>query len=94
MQEKQYDPFKPTDLNYPKIINPLGFSGSNKASEISWRECYKIAEEVVSRKVINPTEATHFHGIGITKREYENRVVPNGRFIKKIGNTYFYWSPN
>jgi hypothetical protein len=94
LQKRQYDPFKPTDKNYLKIINPLSFSGSNKISESSWRECYKIAENVVLRKTINPTKATHFHGIGITKESYEKKIVPNGKFIKKIGNTYFYWSPN
>lgn len=94
LQKKQYDPFKPTDLNYSKIIDPFGFKGSNKASEASWRECYKVAEYVILRKTINPTEATHFHGVGVTKGWYEKNIVPRGKFIKKIGNTYFYWSPN
>ncbi len=94
LQEKQYDPFRPIDPNYPKILDPLGFKGSDSISKEEWLECYKIAENVVSRKTTNPTEATHFHGVGITRKEYEKRVVPHGRFIKQIGKTYFYWSPN
>jgi hypothetical protein len=94
LQKYQYDPIKPTDKNYLKIIDPLGFVGSDKISRASWRECYKIAEDVISRKTINPTKATHFHGAGVTKKWYEKNIVPHGKFIKKIGNTYFYWSPN
>ncbi|MDO8659272.1 MAG: cell wall hydrolase [Candidatus Parcubacteria bacterium] len=94
LQKSQYDPFKLTDKNYPKIINPLNFIGSDAITEKSWHECYKIAETVVLRKIVNPTKATHFHGIGVTKEWYEKNIVPKGTFLKKIGNTYFYWSPN
>ncbi len=94
LQKEQYDPFKPTDLNYPKIIDPFNFSGSNKITKKSWYECCKIAETVILRKTANPTKATHFHGVGVTKKWYEKNIVPHGKFIKKIGKTYFYWSPN
>ncbi len=31
---------------------------------------------------------------GITREWFEKNVVPDGKFLKKIGDTYFYWSPN
>jgi hypothetical protein len=45
-------------------------------------------------KAENPTEATHFYGVGQNRESFEKNVVPDGKFIKKIGDTYFYWSPN
>lgn len=89
LQKDQYDPLKPTDPNYPKVIDPLRY-----VDEIIWRECYKIATDLFLGKLENSTEATHFHGRGITKEWFMQNVVPNGRFLKQIGETYFYWSPN
>jgi len=34
------------------------------------------------------------NGKGVTRKWFEKNVVPNGKFLKKIGDTYFYWSPN
>lgn len=92
LQPKQYDPFKKTDKNYPIIIDPLK-NADQETTEI-WYRCYDIAEDIISRKLPNPTEATHFHGKGITREEFEKEIVPHGRFLRKIGKTYFYWSPN
>lgn len=92
LQPDQYDPFKPIDLNFPKITDPLG-DISEKRKRI-WKECYEIATGFLSENIFNPTEATHFHGRGVTKDWFLENIVPNGRFIRQIDDTYFYWSPN
>lgn len=97
LQPGQYDPFKPSEdpqSTYQKIINPLGYKGVGTTDKESWYECYQIAREVIAGKINNPTTATHIHGIGVTRDWFEENVVPNGKFLRKIGNTYFYWSPN
>lgn len=94
LQNGQYDPFNPSDRNYKKIISPIDFEGENEIDKESWKECCEIASGIVSGRISNPTEATHFHGIGQSREDFEKNIVPNGKFIKKIGDTYFYWSPN
>jgi len=97
LQPGQYDPFKPSEdprSIYQKIINPLGYEGVGTTDKKSWYECYQIARDVISGEINNPTTATHIHGIGVTRDWFEKNVVPKGKFLKKIGNTYFYWSPN
>src|SRR3989338_3695469 len=42
----------------------------------------------------NPTKATHFHDPRQTREDFMRKIVPNGEFLKKIDNLYFYWSPN
>lgn len=85
---------KPASPVYGKIIDPLNYDGVGMADKKSWYECYEIAGDVISGEIINPTTATHFFGIGVTSDWFEKNVVPKGKFLKKIGNTYFYWSPN
>lgn len=92
LQSDQYDPFKPEDPRYPKIIDPFKDADSSVANK--WRESYGIARDLVSQNLENPTEATHFHGRGATREWFLENIVPNGRFIRQIGDTYFYWSPN
>ncbi len=97
LQKGQYDPIKPSEdplSSYQKIINPLSYEGVGIIDKESWHECYQIAREVIAGEIKNPTTATHIHGIGVTRDWFEKNVVPNGKFLKKIGNTYFYWSPN
>ncbi len=86
LQKGQYDPIKPNNPNFDKIINP--------SNSQSWHECYEIANDVISGKISNPTEATHFIGLGADKKLFEKNIIPKGKLLKKIGNTYFYWSPN
>lgn len=92
LQPGQYDPFKSTDSNYSKIIDPL--KRTDPQTVQAWRECYEIARVAVNKETENPTSATHFHGKGVTKEWFEKNVVPNGKFLQKIGDTYFYWSLN
>lgn len=94
LQDGQYDPFKKKDKNFSIIVSPLGFEGINETDKESWKKCYEISKEILSNNAVNPTEATHFHGIGVDRDDFEKDMVPNGKFIKKIGDTYFYWSPN
>jgi len=92
IQEDQYDPIKSSDKNYPYVIDPL--RDDAETDKIAWEECYEIAKDIISGKLENPTEATHFHGKGVTKDWFLKNVVPQGRFLRKIKDTYFYWSPN
>ncbi len=97
LQKDQYDPIKPSDdprSVYQKIINPLDHKGVGTADKESWYECYEIARDVISGKIINPTTATHFVSGEKYKIFFEKNVVPKGKLLKKIGKTYFYWSPN
>ncbi|MFA5023686.1 MAG: cell wall hydrolase [Patescibacteria group bacterium] len=95
LQKGQYDPFKTSSDIYKKIISPLGFDGVGVADQKSWYECYEIAQDIISKKINNPTSATHFLGKGGMDIEtFKKTIVPKGKFLKKIGNTSFYWSPN
>jgi hypothetical protein len=92
LQSDQYDPIKPSDKNYPYVVDPL--KDNKEADKISWEECYEIAKDIISGQLENPTEATHFHGLGVSKDWFLKNVVPEGRFLRKIQDIYFYWSPN
>lgn len=92
LQPGQYDPFKPNDPNYPKVTNPLKEAPAKRGE--AWRESYEIAKDILSGKIKNPTEATHFHGRGVSQEWFLQNVVPHGRSLHPIGDTYFYWSPN
>lgn len=92
LQKGQYDPFKKKDKNFKKIIDPLAKAG--KPRQRAWRESCDVASRLVSGRIPNSTAATHFHGKGITRAWFEAHIVPNGKFLRKIGDTFFYWSPN
>ncbi|MDP3997875.1 MAG: cell wall hydrolase [bacterium] len=92
LKPAQYDPFGLTDERFKTIINPM--KNANSGTVQAWHESYTVAEELLSGKISIPTEATHFHGIGIVRDEFIKKVVPNGRFLRQIDNTFFYWSPN
>ncbi len=92
LQKGQFDPFKEKDKNFPYMKNPFK---DNTADDIrAWREAYEIARDMLASTIPNPTEATHFHGIGTSQGWFMKKVVPRGRFLRKIGHTYFYWSRN
>ncbi|MCG2695083.1 cell wall hydrolase [Candidatus Parcubacteria bacterium] len=58
------------------------------------KQCYEIAKNIISGQTENPTTATHFHGVGVSMDWFLKNIVPNGEFLRKIGDTYFYSSPN
>ena len=96
LQTGQYDVFKPANKNFSKIINPLDFDKVGELDKKSWFECYEVAKGIVFGNGVDPTNATHFHSFG--KKEeiewFERHIIPKGKFLKKIGDIYFYWSPN
>jgi hypothetical protein len=94
LQKGQYDPIKPTNDIYKKIIDPFNYKGVGVADKKSWYECYEVSIDVISGKIANPTTATHFVAGEKYKIFFEKNVIPKGKFLKKIGKTYFYWSPN
>ncbi|OGM97414.1 MAG: hypothetical protein A2817_00675 [Candidatus Yanofskybacteria bacterium RIFCSPHIGHO2_01_FULL_39_8b] len=88
----KFESFKSSSPTYSKVINPLGIS-----SEIdAWRECYKIAADIPGGSLNIETEATHFHSYKDPEdiKWFEQNIVPNGKFLNKIDDIYFYWSPN
>lgn len=91
-QKGQYDPFKESDRTHGKVIDPL--KNAAQSTKAAWYESYEVAQGLLSGKITNPTDATHFHGTGITRDWFMTNIVPNGRFIRQIDNTSFYWSPN
>lgn len=92
LKEGQYDPFKKDDPVFKKITDPL--NTEQKFQKEAWLQSYDIAKALLSGDVLIPTEATHFHGIGVNREWFLENVVPNGRFLEQVGNTHFYWSPN
>lgn len=92
LQRDQFDPFKPDDKNYRRITNPLDLPDETD----DWNNCYRIAKEAVEVGLGVETKATHFHSYTEAKdiEWFEQKVVPNGKLLKKIGALYFYWSPN
>ena len=93
LQKDQYDTFKSSNINFPKITDPFNEDKSQLRLK-NWQECYEIAQKLLSEEITNPTIATHFHGIGVTKEWFLEHLVPQGKFLKQIDDTYFYWSPN
>jgi predicted AAA+ superfamily ATPase len=64
--------------------------------ELFEQDIKSFAKNIAIIKINNSTKATHFNSFD--KKEdiewFEKRVVPKGKFIKKFGDIYFYWSPN
>jgi hypothetical protein len=95
LQKEQYYPFRLGDPNFNKVTNPFNFKKVvDEKTRKSWYECYEVASDVISGKISNPTTATHFVAEEKNRASFEKNVVPKGKFLKKIGVTYFYWSPN
>lgn len=90
LQKDQYKSFNLDDPNLRFITNPLLDSSQKE----SWEECFGIASEILNGTIQNPTEATHFHDARQSQESYVKLVVPNGKFLKRIDDLFFYWSPN
>ncbi|MBP7859413.1 cell wall hydrolase [Patescibacteria group bacterium] len=93
LQKNQYDPFKLLNTNFPKITNPLNENKSQLRLK-NWQDCYEVAKKLLSGEIVNPTTATHFNGIGVDKEYFMKTYIPQGKFLRQIDDTYFYWSPN
>jgi hypothetical protein len=92
LQRDQYDPLKSTDSNYSKVIDPL--RNSTPSRRESWRESYEIARGLLLGEIQNPTTATHFHGLGVSRARFMRIIGPQGKFLRKIDDTSFYWAPH
>ncbi|MEK7618893.1 MAG: cell wall hydrolase [Patescibacteria group bacterium] len=92
LQKGQYDPFREKDSNFRKVIDPLKNVGRSRKA--AWKESYDVAWGLLGGSIQNPSKATHFHGKGIDRGWFISNIVPKGRFLKKIDDTSFYWSPN
>ena len=94
LDEGQFDALKIKvgDQNFNRVIDPLSVSNEKH----NWFECYQIAKEFIEGRLGIETEATHFHSHTEAEdiERFEKNIVPNGKFLKKIGSLYFYWSPN
>lgn len=91
LQPKQFKALDPMNRdNFNSVVNPLRILSEKDA----WYGCHQIAVDAISGQLEGITEATHFHDKTQSQSSYIKNVVPNGRFIKKIGTLYFYQSPN
>ncbi|MDP3697827.1 MAG: cell wall hydrolase [Candidatus Taylorbacteria bacterium] len=92
LQDQQYESFNQNNKNRRFIENPL----LDPTQKESWIDCYKVAEKMLKNDIMIPSEATHFHSHTEVEeiKRFENTIVPNGKFLKKIDDIYFYWSPN
>lgn len=92
LQKGQFDAFKQEDKNFKFVKNPL----LDISQKDSWIKCFNIAEGIINGNIKNPAKATHFHSYTDPEdiQRFEQKVVPHGKFLKKIDDIYFYWSPN
>lgn len=62
----------------------------------SWKDCYKVAEEILNGSISIRSDVTHFHSYTDPEdiKRFETKIVSNAKFLKKIGDIYFYSSPN
>lgn len=84
--------FKIDNENFNKITDPLLNAGQSRKK--AWYKSYDIAQSLLAGEIKIPTTATHFHGRGVDKDWFMSRIVPNGKFLKQIDDSFFYWSPN
>lgn len=92
LQDQQYESFNQENKNRKFIENPY-FDSTQKES---WKDCYKVAEEIVNGSISIQPEVTHFHSYTDPEdiKRFETKIVSNAKFLKKIGDIYFYSSPN
>ena len=90
LMDQQFESFNKDNDNRFVIENPL----SDPTQKEDWIECFNIAKDILRGSIQNPTKATHFHDPRQTQEDFMRKFVPDGEFLKKIDNLYFYWSPN
>ena len=89
LDSDQFNSFKPDDPNSKWVKNPL----LDLTQKQSWIDCYNIAKGILNSSIKNPTEATHFHDSRLSQEDFM-KLIPNGKFLKRIDDLFFYWSPN
>lgn len=88
LQDQQYRSFNQDDPNRSIVENPL----HDLTQKQSWLDSYRVAEGILNGNISVPSETTHFHDTRQSQEDFM-RLIPDGKFLKKIGNLYFYWSP-
>lgn len=90
LQPKQYKSFSRSENNknnFSQLINPA----QNPSQKDVWEKCYGISIDLISGKTLIG-EVTHFHDESQSQKSFMKSIVPNGKFLKKIGHLYFYYS--
>ena len=90
LKRDQYKSFNLDDPNLKFVTDPL----LDTTQKDSWKESFKIAAGILEGSIQNPTKATHFHDPRQSQESYIQDIVPNGEFLKRIGDIFFYWRPN
>lgn len=88
LKDRQFESFDKDNPNRPIVENPL-YDSTQKQS---WRDSYEVAKRILSGDISIPSEATHFHDPRLPQEDFL-KLIPNGKFLKKIDNLFFYWSP-
>lgn len=88
LQDQQYKSFNQKDPNRSMVENPL----NDLTQKQSWLDSYKVAEGILNGNISIPSETTHFHDTRQSQEDFM-RMIPDGKFLKRIDNLYFYWSP-
>ena len=86
LQDRQYKSFN--DDNRRFIESPL----LDLSQKQSWESCYLISQEILNGTILIQPEVTHFHDIRQSQDDFM-KMIPDGKFLKRIDNLFFYWSP-
>lgn len=87
LDEDQYASLKDPNVR-PRLEDPLNAQSSSERD--AWYESYRVAREVISGKVTDPTDdALFFHDDSMTTQEFLVRV-PRAVYVKTFGRILFY----
>lgn len=88
LQLKQYSAFNEFDPNRPFVEDPL--HSDSIIDKKAWQNCYKIAGQVMTGIVADPTNGTnHYYSVfGNSHPSYD--WATKETFVTKIDNTYFH----
>lgn len=82
---RQYSAFNQGDPNRKYVESPL--HKGNETDRKSWQNCYKIAEQVITGEIEDPTSgATHYYDQSISPPDWASP----GNFVIKISTVFFH----
>ncbi len=90
LKDQQFESFNKDNKNRSFIENPLIDSNQKQ----SWRDSYEVAKGILNGDISVSPEVTHFHDPRLSQEYFIEHIIPKGKFLKRVGNLYFYWSPN
>ncbi|OGN12867.1 MAG: hypothetical protein A3C71_01040 [Candidatus Yanofskybacteria bacterium RIFCSPHIGHO2_02_FULL_43_15c] len=88
LQDQQYESFNQDNPNRFMVENPL----YDPTQKQSWIDSYKVAKGILNGDTPVPSKATHFHDPRKSQEDFV-KLIPDGQFLKRIDNLFFYWSP-